>query len=100
MSVQSVTPELAGALGAVRAPVGRRPGRFWPPLSRLPLLWLGPVGAGLVAGTWLVTTLVHELLVLGVAWLLQALAGLPLFDDLVAALPVNYVYAMAMVRYV
>ncbi|HEV8634348.1 MAG TPA: PASTA domain-containing protein [Chloroflexota bacterium] len=99
MSVQSVAPELAGALGAVRAPAGRRPARFWPPLSKAPLLWLGPVAAGLVAGTWLVATLVHELLVLGVAWVLPALAGLPLFDALVAALPVNYVYATAMVRY-
>ncbi|HEY3080046.1 MAG TPA: PASTA domain-containing protein, partial [Chloroflexota bacterium] len=62
-------------------------------------LWLAPVAAGLVAGTWLTATLLHELLVLLVAALLPGLAAIPFLDDAIAALPVNYVYVTAMVRY-
>ncbi|HEV8635380.1 MAG TPA: hypothetical protein VG370_14230, partial [Chloroflexota bacterium] len=98
MSVQSAAPELTGALGRAGPSAGRRAVPLWPPLAR-PGLWLGPVAIGLVAGAWLTATLLHELIVLVVAALLPVLAAVPWLDTIVAALPVNYVYATAMVRY-
>src|SRR5262245_54644138 len=99
MSVQSATPELTGALGRSRASIGERAAPLLPWLGRLRRLCLVPVAVGLVVGTWLSATVLHELLVLLVAALLPALAAVPFLDDLVAALPLNYIYAAAMVRY-
>src|SRR5688500_3861302 len=56
-------------------------------------------GALLIVPAWLGATVAHELLIVALALLLPALAGLPFVDLLIAGLPVNYVYASAMVRY-
>jgi hypothetical protein len=57
------------------------------------------VGALLIVPAWLAVTVAHELLIVALALLLPALAGLPFLEPLIASLPVNYVYASAMVRY-
>jgi hypothetical protein len=56
-------------------------------------------GALLIVPAWLAVTVAHELLIVALALVLPVLAGLPFLDPMIAGLPVNYVYASAMVRY-
>src|SRR5688572_30369564 len=53
----------------------------------------------LVVTTWLAATLAHELLVVAVALVLPKVTALTVIDGVITALPINYVYAAAMVRY-
>src|SRR5438552_2649490 len=61
-------------------------------------LWLS-LAAGALAFTYAVAAVAHELIVVLAAWLLPPLTGLGLLQDLIAVLPVNFVYASAMLRY-
>jgi hypothetical protein len=109
MASTSANPELAGVLAAPSVPTcPTAAGRLRVGLLRLvarfddePLVRLAfaILGVGAAAVVWALSALAHELLVLVVAAVLPLVTGLGPIQDLIALLPINYVYAAATVRY-
>src|SRR5688572_12068060 len=83
------------------APLLRRLPRLSFALPARRLGWPAAVlgGGVLVVATWLIATVAHELLIMALAVALPVVSALPLIDGVIELLPINYVYASAMVRY-
>ena len=89
MAVETVAPRLGGSS---RLSVAVR-------LPRIPLVGRLLAVAIVAVLTWLAATLLHELLIVVAALVLPAVSTLPFLEGVIAQLPMNYVYASAMVRY-